>query len=392
MHLPPGGGTSTFPDPPGVADFHCWCEWPWPHDAGTQPPCPARPGPGQPLGVPNPCGRSQVSRPRTPAPPIVLPLPRRHIDKWPDGPVHIPVIPTGVPSSHIPALLPPACMPHHIVPPGVSYPNARRQFTCPTTPARPRPRALPRRQPENCPGYACQHASTASRRPQPSWPASIPLPPRRRHPTFTRSYPRHAPITWPGLFTGVPNPTVRRHLTYPHDAALPNPPARTTPASSKLSWIPPAKFQLYVPASQPTWPASIPLPPQHQHATFTRSYSRHAPVTLPALPTGVPNPSGPASSHLSSRRRYPQFPRTFHTSILKTVLDCPVHIPAPSTGVPNPDGRRHFPCPHDAGIPNTPTPPHPWPAWPRQIAGTASRRPQPPPPRCHAVGRLSTRA
>ena len=156
-------------------------------------------------------------------------------------------------------------------------------------------RALPRRQPENCPGYARQHASSASRRPKPSCPASIPLPPRRRHPTFTRSYPRHAPIT------------------------------------------------------------------------------------LPGLPTGVPNPSGPASIHLSPRRRYPQLPRTYHAGILNTVLDCPVQIPAPPTGVPNPDGRRHFPCPHDAGIPNTPTPPHPWPAWPRQIAGTASRRPQRPP-------------
>src|SRR5882757_1271227 len=152
--------------------------------------------------------------------------------------------------------------------------------------------ALPRRQPENCPGYARQHASSASRRPKPSCPASIPLPPRRRHPTFTRSYPRHAPIT------------------------------------------------------------------------------------LPGLPTGVPNPSGPASIHLSSRRRYPQFPRTYHAGILNTVLDCPIQIPAPPTGVPNPDDRRHFPCPHDAGIPNTPPPPPP----PPPTAPPNSRAPSPPPP------------
>ena len=192
MHLPHGGGTSTFPDPPGVADFHCWCQWPWPHDAGTQPPCPARPGPGQPLGVPNPCGRSQVSRPRTPAPPIFLPLPRQHINNWPDGPVHIPALTTGVPNPKVrrqfhssrrrhptfPRSYPrPACPITLLgLPTGVPDQSGRRQCICPTTPLHPIPPQLPRRNPGNWPGWARQNTSSTSRRLQPKCPASIHLP------------------------------------------------------------------------------------------------------------------------------------------------------------------------------------------------------------------------
>src|SRR5882757_441760 len=60
--------------------------------------------------------------------------------------------------------------------PGVPNSSHRRPFPCPTTPAPPTPRPLPRQHPDNCSGLPSPNSSSSYRRPRPKWPASIHLP------------------------------------------------------------------------------------------------------------------------------------------------------------------------------------------------------------------------
>src|SRR5882757_7858782 len=115
------------------------------------------------------------------------------------------------PASHIHLLLPPACR-HHIARPPYRRPQPEWSgINSPilTTPLSPIPPQVPRRHPGNCPGLPRPNSSSTYRRPQPRWPASLPLPPRRRHPEYPPPPPPpppHGPPKFPGTLPAAPNP------------------------------------------------------------------------------------------------------------------------------------------------------------------------------------------